>query len=244
MGKVKSKCYAEWFDTPFYHILYQDRDYEEAQTFMQNLMAYLDLKKGDKILDLACGRGRHSIFLNQMNFDVLGTDLSKNSIAEAKKHEREKLRFQVNDMAQPLDEEFNAVFNLFTSFGYFKEEKNNQKTVDAIAQNLKKGGFAVIDFMNVIKVKENLVPENEKTVNGIKFHLQRWIKDRFIFKKIDFSFDNENHSYMERVKCLRLEDFEHFFEEAGLQKIGVFGNYNLDDFDAEKSDRLILIAQK
>ena len=244
MAKAKPKWYAEWFDTPFYHILYQDRDYKEAEAFMRNLIGYLKLKQGDNILDLACGKGRHSIFLNQMGFDVLGTDLSENSISQAKKHEHKNLRFKVNDMCQPLDQNFDAVFNLFKSFGYFKKEENNLKAVKAISENLEPGGFAVIDFMNTHQVKKNLIPENEKQVNGINFHLKRWTDGEFIFKKIKFSFDGENHSYVERVKCLELDDFERYFKKSGLEKVAVFGNYALDDFDQDESERLILIAQK
>jgi len=50
--------YASWFDTPYYHILYKDRDYDEAQAFMDNLTHYLNLPEESKILDLACGKGR------------------------------------------------------------------------------------------------------------------------------------------------------------------------------------------
>ncbi|MEE9349647.1 MAG: methyltransferase domain-containing protein, partial [Flavobacteriaceae bacterium] len=91
---IKEKeWFVDWFDTLYYHILYQDRNDIEAQLFMQNLIQFLDLKKGSKILDLACGRGRHSIYLNALGYKVTGVDLSKNSIAFAKKHEQKNLSF-------------------------------------------------------------------------------------------------------------------------------------------------------
>src|SRR6478736_3856513 len=72
--------FASWFDTPYYHILYKDRDEEEAEFFMDNLVHYLNLPEEAKILDLACGKGRHAFHLIQLGFDVTGADLSVNSI--------------------------------------------------------------------------------------------------------------------------------------------------------------------
>jgi len=77
--------FASWFDTKYYHILYKERNDEEAQLLMDNLTHYLNLPEDAKILDLACGKGRHAIYLNSLGFDVTGADLSENSIAEASK---------------------------------------------------------------------------------------------------------------------------------------------------------------
>jgi 2-polyprenyl-3-methyl-5-hydroxy-6-metoxy-1,4-benzoquinol methylase len=76
--------FSSWFDTPYYHILYKERNYREAQVFMDNITHYLNLPEKAKVLDLAC-KGRHSIYLNQLGFDVLGADL-KMYIRSQKKH--------------------------------------------------------------------------------------------------------------------------------------------------------------
>jgi len=148
MQKDNSTWYSSWFDTPYYHILYKDRNDAEAQVFMDNLTHYLNLPEEAKILDLACGKGRHSIYLNQLGYDVTGTDLSENSIAEASKSSNEKLHFKVHDMRLPFEEKYDAVFNLFTSFGYFDNDEDNFKTLSAIKESLTEYGFAVIDFLN------------------------------------------------------------------------------------------------
>ncbi|HRN98840.1 MAG TPA: methyltransferase domain-containing protein, partial [Flavobacterium sp.] len=131
-----SQWYASWFDTPYYHILYKDRDYHEAQLFMDNLTGYLNLPEKAKILDLACGKGRHSVYLNQLGFDVTGADLSANSIAQASQHQNPTLHFKVHDMREPFEEKFDAVFNLFTSFGYFDDDNDNLRTLKAIHESL------------------------------------------------------------------------------------------------------------
>lgn len=186
MTENTTKWYASWFDTPYYHILYKDRDHDEAQMFMDNLTNYLNLPEDGKILDLACGKGRHSVYLNSLGYDVTGVDLSENSIAYAKQFENDKLHFEVHDMCQPYNKKFDAVFNLFTSFGYFDDEADNLRTINAIQADLNEYGFGVIDFMNSDFILNNLVPEDTKTVEGIRFRLKRYVKDGYLFKDIFF----------------------------------------------------------
>ncbi len=241
MTKAAKQWYASWFDTPFYHILYKDRDYTEAQAFMDNLTNYLNLPQKGKILDLACGKGRHSIYLNSLGYDVTGVDLSENSIQHAKQFENEMLRFDVHDMTKPYHDRFDAVFNLFTSFGYFEDDECNLRTVKAIKEELNENGFGVIDFMNVNYVINHLVKEDHKVVDGIDFTQKRRFENGYIIKDISFNVDNESHNYQERVKALTLNDFKTFFEKANIILMDVFGDYKLNAFDPELSERLILV---
>ena len=233
--------FASWFDTPYYHILYKDRDYNEAQLFMDNITHYLNLPEDAKILDLACGKGRHSIYLNQLGFDVIGADLSENSISEAKKSENATLHFKVHDMRMPFEEKYDAIFNLFTSFGYFENEADNLTTLKAIKESLNEYGFAVIDFMNVFQVIEKLIPNETKTVDNIDFHIKRFHLDGYIYKEITFEDKGEKFQFTEKVKALTLKDFENLMEEAGIYLLDIFGDYKLKKFHKTESERLIMI---
>ncbi|MDP5201574.1 bifunctional 2-polyprenyl-6-hydroxyphenol methylase/3-demethylubiquinol 3-O-methyltransferase UbiG [Flavobacterium sp. DG2-3] len=233
--------YSSWFDTPYYHILYKDRNYREAQIFMDNLTHYLNLPEKAKVLDLACGKGRHSIYLNQLGYDVLGADLSENSIAEASKNSNETLHFKVHDMREPFEEKFDAIFNLFTSFGYFESDDDNLTTLKAIKESLSEYGFAVIDFMNVANVIENLVPEEIKTVDDIDFHIKRYVEDGHILKEIDFEDQGRKYHFTEKVKALTLKDFQDLMDEAGIFLLDIFGDYKLKKFHKTESERLIMI---
>lgn len=240
-NKSTENWFASWFDTPYYHILYKERDEAEAQHFMDNLTHYLNLPEDAKILDLACGKGRHSMYLNTLGFDVTGADLSENSIAEASAAANEKLHFKVHDMRIPFEEKFDAVFNLFTSFGYFENDEDNLTTLKAIHDSLSEYGFAVIDFMNTNYVINNLVPEEIKTVEGIDFHIKRYVKDHHIYKEIDFEDKGKKFHFTEKVKALTLSDFEQMMEEAGIYLLDVFGDYKLRKFYKNDSERLIMI---
>ena len=233
--------FESWFDTEYYHILYKERNDEEAQLLMDNLTQYLNLPEEARILDLACGKGRHAIYLNSLGYDVTGIDLSENSITEASAYANEKLHFKVHDMRETCDEKYDAIFNLFTSFGYFVEDDDNLKTLKAIHNSLTETGFAVIDFMNADYVIDNLVPEEIKTVDGIAFHIKRNYKDGYIFKEISFEDKGKKHQYTERVQALRLADFEKMMEEAGIYLLDIFGDYKLKKFFKTQSERLIMI---
>lgn len=235
------KWYASWFDSPYYHILYKERNYREAQLFMDTITHYLNLPEKAKVLDLACGKGRHAIYLNQLGFDVVGADLSANSIAEATKNTNDTLHFQVHDMREPYDEKFDAIFNLFTSFGYFENEADNLKTLIAIKESLSEYGFAVIDFMNVNQVIENLVAEETKIVDGITFHIKRSHADHFIIKEINFEDDGETYHFTEKVSAFTLDDFQTMMDEAGIYLLDTFGDYKLKKFHKKDSERLIMI---
>ena len=137
MIKDTKDWFTSWFDTPYYHILYKERGFDEAHNFMENLTSYLNIPEEAKILDLACGKGRYSVYLNSIGYDVTGLDLSPHSIEHAKQFENETLHFDVHDMSQPYSQQFDAVFNLFTSFGYFENEEDNLNTIKAIKANLK-----------------------------------------------------------------------------------------------------------
>ncbi|WP_278035989.1 SAM-dependent methyltransferase [Flavobacterium nitratireducens] len=233
--------FSSWFDTPYYHILYKERDDRDAQHFMDNLTHYLNLPENAKVLDLCCGKGRHSIYLNQLGFDVIGADLSENSIAEASKSANETLHFKVHDMREPFEEKYDAIFNLFTSFGYFENDDDNLTTLKAIKNSLTDYGFAVIDFMNVHQVIEMLVPEEVKTVDGIDFHLKRYVADGHIFKEIDFEDQGKKYHFTEKVKALTLQDFEALMDEAGIYLLDIFGDYKLKKYHKTESERLIMI---
>lgn len=241
MNKDTTTWFTSWFDTPYYHILYKDRDDTEAQQFMDTLTNYLNLPEDGKILDLACGRGRHAIYLNSLGYDVTGADLSESSIQYAKQFENDTLHFEVHDMCKPFNKPFDAIFNLFTSFGYFDKDEDNLNTIKAIKADLNDTGFGVIDFMNTEFVIDNLVPEEVKTVDGINFHLKRYVEDGYIIKDIQFTDKGKSHHYQERVKAFTLANFEALFEEAGVYLLDVFGDYKLRKFMPKISERLVMI---
>ena len=236
--------FKTWFDSKYYHILYKNRDEKEAIRFLDNITQYLKITKGN-VLDVGCGKGRHAKYFNELGFNVVGIDLSLNSISIAKQKETQDLKFHQFDMRKVFKENsFNLVTNLFTSFGYFDNTQDEQKSINAMSKNLKKDGLLIIDFMNVKKIIKNLVGEESKEINKVKFDITREFKDDYILKNISITDNNISLRFQEKVHALTLFDFSEMIQKSGMSIIDIFGSYNLDSFDASKSERLILIARK
>jgi len=235
--------FATWFDSEFYHVLYKDRDYKEAEVFMQHLVAFLKLPKESHILDLACGKGRHAVYLNKIGYRVTGVDLSKNSIAFAKKFSSKTLDFNVHDMRNPFQKKYDAIFNLFTSFGYFEDDETNIKVLKNIKNGLTKNGIAVIDFMNVNYVKKHLKTTEKVVKNDIIFDINRKIENQKIIKDIQFKVAGKTYNFQERVQFLTLETIKKYIKAINLKLEHTFGDYQLNDFDFNKSKRLILVLK-
>lgn len=242
MAKNK-EWFVSWFDTNYYHTLYKHRDYKEAEVFMQNLVSFLKVDKSCLLLDLACGKGRHSIYLNTLGYNVIGADLSKNSIKKAKKHENERLHFEEHDMRNPFKTKFDVILNLFTSFGFFEDDAEDIAILQNIKNGLKVNGVAVIDFMNCKKVISNLVAEEIQTVDAITFKMNRYVENGFIVKEINFDADGNHHTYFEKVKNLDLHKINSYLNSVGFKIKHTFGNYQLEAFNEETSDRLILVLE-
>lgn len=241
---MQKEWFSDWFNSPYYHILYGERDDKEAQKFIDNLCHYLNPLPKTRILDIACGKGRHSIYLNKKGFDVVGIDLSYASIKYAKQYENDSLQFFVHDMRHLFyTHYFDLVLNLFTSFGYFETNQQHIKALKSFSRSLKKDGYFIIDFLNSEKVKKNLVSYEQKTIGNIQFTIHRKIENQKIIKEINFYADGKNYYFKEEVSDFNLANFEGLFNAAGLEICHTFGDYDLNNFDVEHSDRLIIVCK-
>ena len=240
-----SAWFETWFDTEYYHILYSNRDDQEAEFFIDNLLNYIQPNKDDAhLLDLACGKGRHSIYMNKLGYQVTGADLSENSITTARIHENEKLSFVVQDMREPLNQKFSHILNMFTSFGYFDSIQDNLKVMQAIDAMSTSETVLVFDYLNAFKVRKNLVHSEQKFIKDITFNITRKTDANHVYKYIQVIDGDKVFNFMERVQLLQLKDFRVLLESINFEIMDIFGNFQLDSFVKELSDRLILIARK
>lgn len=243
--KSNMAWFEEWFNSPYYHVLYQHRDEKEAEVFINNLLDNLEIPQDAHLLDLPCGKGRHALFLSQHGYEVTGADLAPESIALANKMSHEKLHFIVHDMREVIQHKhYDAIFNLFTSFGYFDTFDENAKVLHAAYQMLKNNGIMVIDFMNAAKVAKQLISAETKTLNGISFDIKREIANNRINKNIRFIAAGNVYEYQETVAIIKQEDFLAYFEATGFEVIRQYGNYQLTPYQVNESDRLIFILKK
>ncbi|MCD6068753.1 MAG: Methyltransferase type 11 [Bacteroidetes bacterium] len=245
MSSEKHSWFKTWFDTPYYHTLYCNRNNNEAEAFIENIISYLQPDPGSKFWDLACGKGRHSLTLSKYGYQVVGTDLSEQNIEYASQFENDHLQFYKLDMRSPFRTNyFDYVFNLFTSFGYFEKKTDDIKVFTSVYNSLKPGGTFLFDYINGTKAIKNLVKREEKEINGIRFCITKeYIKGR-VHKNIDIRDGEKELHFSESVKLFTRDELMEYAKKVGFSCEKTFGNYQLDGFDEQSSDRLILLFEK
>jgi ubiquinone/menaquinone biosynthesis C-methylase UbiE len=241
---------AAWYQKSFgndYLLVYKHRDLQGAYHEVKKMIDWLHLPQGAEVLDLCCGMGRHSMALTEFGYRVTGVDLSEVLLTEAKKRdEGHQVQWHRGDMREvPLKATFQAVVNLFTSFGYFDEDWENERVLLEINRLLEPGGKFIIDYMNPAYVKANLVPASERLVDGLQIRETRRIEDGFVRKHIVISEPGEpDRDYAEQVKLYDQASFKGMLEHAGLQVDDIFGGYDGHAYEAEHSPRMIFLGHK
>ncbi len=237
----KREWFEEWFDSIWYDILYANRNEEEAEAFMDKLIAFLKPSENDSFLDLACGSGRHAICLAKKGYKVTGIDLSKRKIAQAKLKGEGLVDFFVHDMRDPLpDMSFSFILNLYTSFGYFESLSDHIKALNAIRASLKPGGKLVIDYMNARYVTGKLPSEYTRKIGGITFQIKKHKEKNCVIKEIDIL--EKGLHFIEKVRLFTLDDFREILESTDFEIQAIFGDYKLNPYEDLASERLIIIT--
>jgi SAM-dependent methyltransferase len=242
---MQQNWYESWFDSTYYHLLYQHRNEEEAENFLSRLLDRTHLPAPSNVLDLACGKGRHSRYLHHCGHDVTGVDLSPENIKYCRQFENERLHFFEHDMRRVLRiNYFDAVFNLFTSFGYFDRPSENERVIISAASALQKGGYFIIDFLNAAFIMQHLTESQELEREGVHFRISRQISDNKIIKKIDILDGEIRQTFREEVGLILPDQFKQWFAKAGLTVLNTYGDYHLGDYHSDSSQRLIFITRK
>jgi SAM-dependent methyltransferase len=240
-----SEWFKDWFDTSFYHLLYNHRDFTEAESFIQNLVKHLGVNVSSKVIDIGCGKGRHAKFLLQFGFEVLGIDLSAESIASANQFSNTKLSFKQADMRNVYaNEKFDLAVNLFSSFGYFEDDNEDKKVLSNMRTALKQGGTLVLDYMNPEKIIKEMKIRDIVDKGEIQFHISKKIENSFIVKDIRFLADAQDFHFQERLKVIKPSQFKTMFIDTGFEVISLFGDYQLGSFDPKNSLRQIWVVKK
>ncbi len=244
---MQEDWFENWFDSPYYHKLYFERDKQEANAFIKKLIDHLQPPVPSRMLDVACGKGRHSRQLASYGHDTTGIDLSEQSIQEALLSANDHLHFYRHDMRLPFwINYFDYAFNFFTSFGYFRTQRENDDSIRTIASSLKKNAVFVMDYLNTHFSEDHLIHSGEKTIDDVQFIITKWFDENFFYKKIEVLDEqfSEPLIFNEKVAKFSLGDFTDMFAYQGLQIKEVFGDYEFNRYDVKKSPRLIMVAQK
>lgn len=246
MQQAQTDWFETWFGSPYYKILYANRDELEAQAFARRIIQYLQPLKNSAMLDIACGEGRFARQLADCGYDVTGIDLSNLNIEKARQFENEHLHFFVHDMRFPFYiNYFDYAFNFFTSFGYFTRDRDHLMAAKSFSSALKKGGLLVIDYLNIEYTLNTLVAHEKIEREGYSFDIRRKLENGHIIKEITLTDSNsgEKH-FVESVAAFSLADFIRMFKQCNLSLVSTFGDYELGSYHPIDSPRMIMIFKK
>ena len=236
---------TEWFEQWFgeeYHALYPHRDSEDARRAMELIRRVVPWHPGERVLDLACGGGRHAAELERAGARVTGLDLSPAMLHRARHRSRAAL-VRGDMRALPFQAaSFTLVVNLFTSFGYFRSDAEHGEVVRQVARVLAPGGRFVLDYLNAEQVRRSLRRDSEEISDGdAGARVRRRFSEegRYVVKEIELR--AENRSFQERVRLFSAVELEALLRAGGLAVVERFGDYDGRPFAAD-APRAILIA--
>lgn len=222
---------------------------EATEQQVEGIIAYLGVEPGASILDLACGYGRIAIPLAQRGFRVTGLDLSETLLGQARANAAQagvEVDWHQGDMREiPWEGAFDAVINVFSSFGYFTDEEENRRVLEGVARAIKPGGRFLIDVINRdwqvrqdlqrrwFEAGDLLVLEDPwlDPVEGRAGEVWRWLEGGQ-WQTLEFD-----------VRIYTATELKALIEAAGLRWITVYGGWTGDEFGPQ-SRRIIALAEK
>lgn len=236
--------YKDWFGTPYYSMLYGNRDDSEAQEQVEGILALTGSGPGSKVLDMACGRGRHARCFLAKGLEVTGFDVNPTAIDVAQLA-APGANFRIHDMREHFaDGRFDLVVNLFTSFGYFDRRDDDLKVLRVAHAALKPGGSLLIDFMNTPKVIAGLVEQEERVVGEVRFTVTRRLRCGMVEKNIHVRDGGADHHFTERVMALTPDEIVSMAIECGFVVLGQFGGFDASPYVVDRSERYVLWAKR
>ncbi len=233
--------FSGWFGTEYYNLLYRKRSDAEARFFIDALRKQSWFSDGLSVLDLGCGNGRHALALAPYVNKIIGLDISEVQLSIAEKSKvDERCDFVKGDMRDfHLNEKFDLILNVFTSFGYFDSLDDNMKVLHRVHDHLRGGGTFILDYFNAEWVRNHLIPTEKTIIDGVVFEITRIIDSGRVLKVIKV----DGREYREMVTFFHYHDLKSMLERAQFQVEKVYGSYHLDDFDESTSSRCIIFAK-
>lgn len=242
-----TEWFKDWFESSIYLSLYKKRNEHEAKAAIELILKNTLLDKNARCIDLACGSGRHSIALSEKNFNVTGFDISKNLLRLASVNSTlisPKPNFVRGDIrCLPFKQSFDIAVNLFTSWGYFLDDKENESVISGVKLLLKNRGYFILDFLNCDYLTKNLVPESFEKIDDFSILQKRFITNQRVEKIIKIQKDDIVNEYRESVRLYSREEIYVILQKNDFEVIKLFGDYNGNPV-TENSSRLFFICRK
>ena len=240
-SRLVTEWYEEWFGEEYLR-LYPHRDDADARRAVELIARTVGLQPGWRVLDVACGAGRHAKAFVDVGARCFGLDLSATLLRVARQvTDAPLIRADMRQLPiRPAS--MHLTVNLFTSFGYFDRDAEHRTALEEMISTVRPGGWFVIDFLNPAAVRRQLVPEELVQVPGQTVRVTRSVSPdgRYVCKSIHA---REGKQYLERVRLFEPEQITGMLEGAGMRVRHRYGDYQGSSLTAD-SARTILMGQQ
>lgn len=225
-----------------------------AEKQVKFLDSVLGLKKGVTVLDVPCGTGRHSKIFAQLGYQVTGLDISKACILISKKKSRhQNASYLQSDMSNlsKFKSKYDLVINLFTSFGYFHTDKENENVLKEMVRCLKPNGKLVINTISrdwILKIYQpaRWVEDNGKLIiEASKYDPKtKYNESQMIMLDKKSPKPKLEHYHYHRVRLYSKDELVKLMKKAGLKDIKVYGDFDGNKYLKGKSTHPIYMGTK
>ena len=250
--KPDKEWFTEWFNHPLYLRVYSHRDEAEARTCLETIIHKTGLENltpsDVRVMDIACGAGRHALEFARLGFTTTANDLSP-FLLECTRSQAERENISIECTRQDMrhisvENTYDLVVQLFSSFGYFKTKKEDLQVLRNVNRALKKDGRYILDLINPVYLKKNLNPSSSRTIDDLIVSEQRRIEADRVIKQITIRSPDDSITFEELVRLYRVEIIGDMLASAGFEIKEIFGDYEGSAFDEQTSPRLLLFARK
>lgn len=250
--KPDKEWFAEWFNHPLYLRVYSHRDEAEARTCLETIIHKTGLENltpsDIRVMDIACGAGRHALEFARLGFTTTANDLSP-FLLECTRSQAARENISIECTRQDMrhisvENTYDLVVQLFSSFGYFKTKKEDLQVLRNVHRALKKDGRYILDLINPVYLKKNLNPSSSRTIDDLVVSEQRRIEADRVIKQITIRSPDDSVTFEESVRLYRIEIIGDMLASAGFEIKEIFGDYEGSAFDEQTSPRLLLFARK
>lgn len=250
--KPDKEWFTEWFNHPLYLRVYSHRDEAEARTCLETIIHKTGLENltpsDIRVMDIACGAGRHALEFARLGFTTTANDLSP-FLLECTRSQAARENISIECTRQDMrhisvENTYDLVVQLFSSFGYFKTKKEDLQVLRNVHRALKKDGRYILDLINPVYLKKNLNPSSSRTIDDLIVSEQRRIEADRVIKQITIRSPDDSITFEESVRLYRIEIIGDMLASTGFEIKEIFGDYEGSAFDEQTSPRLLLFARK
>ena len=230
-------------------LLFSERRWADAPKEVEDIVSLVGISAGSSVLDLCCGVGRHSLELSRRGFHVTGVDRTPAYLERARQVADEEgldTEFVQDDMRTFCrSEAFDAVVNLFTSFGYFEDPVDDRRVLANVYRSLKRGGVFLLDLMGkevLARVfRERIWREEQGIIILEEPRISRnwgWIENRWILIR-----DGEKQEFNISLRIYSAVEISALLRDCGFAAVDAHGDVKGAPYD-HRAERLVVVARK